>query len=52
MIAPIGAKTFKQAIRWCAEIFYNFKDICEVFYLPRTPSISTTEIVEIIKNNI
>ena len=32
--------------------FNDFKDICEVFYLPRTPSISTTEIVEIIKNNI
>ena len=32
--------------------FDEFKDICEVFYLPRTPSISTTEIVEIIKNNI
>ena len=31
--------------------FDEFKDICKVFYLPRTPSISTTEIVEIIKNN-
>ena len=31
--------------------FDEFKDICQVFYLPRTPSISTTEIVEIIKNN-
>ena len=27
MIAPIGAKTFKEAIRWCSEIFYNLKDI-------------------------
>ncbi len=27
MITPIGAKTFKEAIRWCAEIFYNLKDI-------------------------
>ena len=31
--------------------FDEFKDICQVFYLPRTPSISTTEIVEIIRNN-
>ena len=27
MITPIGAKTFKEAIRWCTEIFYNLKDI-------------------------
>lgn len=25
------------------------KDVCEVVYLPRTPSISTTEIIEIFK---
>jgi glycerol-3-phosphate cytidylyltransferase len=25
-------------------------DICEVIYLPRTPSISTTEIIEIVKS--
>lgn len=29
--------------------FDEFKDVCEVIYLPRTPSISTTEIIEIIK---
>ena len=29
--------------------FDEFKDICEVVYLPRTPSISTTEVVEVIK---
>lgn len=29
--------------------FDEFKDICEVLYLERTPSISTTAIVEIIK---
>ena len=27
MITPIGAKTFKQAIRWCAEVFYNLRDL-------------------------
>ncbi|NOU62182.1 adenylyltransferase/cytidyltransferase family protein [Marinifilum caeruleilacunae] len=29
--------------------FDEFKEICEVVYLERTPSISTTEIIEIIK---
>ncbi|PTQ79167.1 glycerol-3-phosphate cytidylyltransferase [Nitrosospira multiformis] len=29
--------------------FDEFKDICEVRYLERTPSISTTEIIEIVK---
>ena len=32
--------------------FDEFNDICKVVYLPRTPSISTTELVEIIKNDI
>jgi hypothetical protein len=31
--------------------FDEFKDICDVIYLKRTPSISTTEIVEIIKKD-
>ena len=31
--------------------FDEFKDICDVVYLPRTPSISTTEIIEIIKES-
>ncbi len=26
------------------------KDVCDVVYLPRTPSISTTEIIEIVKS--
>ncbi|GAM63294.1 ADP-heptose synthase [Vibrio ishigakensis] len=30
--------------------FDEFSDICEVVYFPRTPSISTTEIIEIAKN--
>lgn len=29
--------------------FDEFQSICEVVYLPRTPSISTTEIIEVIK---
>ena len=32
--------------------FDEFNDICKVIYLPRTPSISTTELVEIIKQDI
>lgn len=30
--------------------FDEFKSLCEVIYMERTPSISTTEIVEIIKS--
>lgn len=30
--------------------FDEFNDICEVIYLPRTPSVSTTEIIEIVRN--
>tara|TARA_R110002167_G_scaffold366448_1_gene597388 strand:- start:9877 stop:10293 length:417 start_codon:yes stop_codon:yes gene_type:complete len=30
--------------------FDEFNDICEVIYLPRTPSISTTELIEIVKS--
>ena len=45
------AEVFIMGDDW-KDKFNDFKDICEVFYLPRTPSISTTEIVEIIKNNI
>ncbi|MEW6983282.1 adenylyltransferase/cytidyltransferase family protein [Colwelliaceae bacterium 6471] len=29
--------------------FDEFNDICQVVYLPRTPSISTTELIEIVK---
>jgi glycerol-3-phosphate cytidylyltransferase len=31
--------------------FDCFKDICDVVYLKRTPSISTTEIIEVISSN-
>lgn len=29
--------------------FDHFSSLCEVIYLPRTPSISTTEIIEIVR---
>ena len=31
--------------------FDNHKDQCEVIYLPRTPSISTKEIIEVVKSS-
>lgn len=31
--------------------FDGFSDICKVVYLPRTPSISTTSIIEIVKSS-
>jgi len=30
--------------------FDHLKSVCEVLYLPRTPSVSTTETIEIVKN--
>ena len=30
--------------------FDDMKSLCEVLYLPRTPSISTTEIIEVVKS--
>ena len=29
--------------------FDDLKDVCEVVYLPRTPSISTSEIIEVVR---
>ena len=34
---------------WAGE-FDNFKTLCDVQYLTRTPSISTTEIIEVVRN--
>lgn len=31
--------------------FDEFKDICEVVYLPRTPSVSTTQLIEVISGD-
>jgi enolase len=27
MIMPVGAPNFKEALRWCAEVFHNLKDV-------------------------
>ena len=32
--------------------FDHFKSLCDVIYLPRTPSVSTTEIIEVVKSSI
>ena len=32
--------------------FDHLKELCEVIYLPRTPSVSTTEIIEIVKQRV
>jgi enolase len=29
MIVPVGAPTFKEALRWGAEVFHTLKEICE-----------------------
>ncbi|MBY5921257.1 adenylyltransferase/cytidyltransferase family protein [Ferrimonas balearica] len=31
--------------------FDEFKDICDVIYLPRTPSVSTTQLIEVISSS-
>jgi enolase len=27
MVMPVGAKSFKEAVRWCAEVFHNLKKV-------------------------
>lgn len=44
-ILKYKADTLVMGDDWVGR-FDDLKDICEVVYLPRTPSISTTEIVE------
>jgi glycerol-3-phosphate cytidylyltransferase len=43
-----GAAVLVMGDDWAGR-FDEFRAICEVVYLPRTPSISTTEIIEVIK---
>ena len=30
MIMPIGAKTFKEALRWCAEVFHSLRSVLKI----------------------
>lgn len=46
-ILKCGAATLVMGDDWSG-IFDDMNDICDVVYLPRTPSISTTEIIEVV----
>ena len=41
--------TFVMGDDWEGK-FDHFSDLCKVIYFPRTPSISTTEIIEVVKS--
>jgi len=43
------ADVFVMGDDWAGK-FDGMKQYCEVIYLPRTPSISTTEIIEVVKS--
>jgi glycerol-3-phosphate cytidylyltransferase len=47
-IKKYGADALIMGDDWKGK-FDWVKEVCEVFYLPRTPSISTTEIIEVVK---
>lgn len=44
-----GADCLVMGDDWEGKFDY-LKDYCEVIYLPRTPSVSTTQIIEVISN--
>jgi choline-phosphate cytidylyltransferase len=44
-ITRFGADVLVMGDDWAGR-FDEFKDICEVVYLPRTPAISTTALIE------
>jgi len=48
-IKQSGADVLVMGDDWAGK-FDSMKEFCEVVYLPRTPSISTTEIIEVVKN--
>jgi len=47
-IQKFNADVLVMGDDWAGK-FDEFKDICDVVYLERTPSISTTELIEIVK---
>jgi choline-phosphate cytidylyltransferase len=49
-ILQFGADVLVMGDDWEGR-FDEFKDICEVVYLPRTPAISTTALIEKISGN-
>jgi len=48
-IKEAKADVFVMGDDWAGK-FDDMKELCEVKYLPRTPSISTTEIIEVVKS--
>ncbi|MCA0901407.1 adenylyltransferase/cytidyltransferase family protein [Microbulbifer agarilyticus] len=48
-ITYYGADVLVMGDDWEGK-FDMFREICEVVYLPRTPSISTTKLIEVISN--
>jgi glycerol-3-phosphate cytidylyltransferase len=44
-----AAKVLVMGDDWAGK-FDHLSDVCEVVYLPRTPSVSTTAIIELIKS--
>jgi len=49
-IQRYNADTLVMGDDWAGK-FDEFKDICKVVYLERTPSVSTTQIIEVIVSN-
>jgi glycerol-3-phosphate cytidylyltransferase len=49
-ILQYNADTLVMGDDWKGK-FDEFKDICEVIYLERTPSVSTTQIIEVISSS-
>lgn len=47
-IGQVGADVLVMGDDWQGK-FDNFASLCEVVYLPRTPAISTTEVIERIR---
>lgn len=50
-ILRYGADVLVMGDDWTGK-FDEFNDICEVIYLSRTPSVSTTEIIEVISSKV
>ena len=48
-IKAVGASVLVMGMDWSGA-FDHLADVCDVRYLDRTPSVSTTEIIEKIKN--
>ena len=48
-IARLGADLFAMGDDWVGK-FDDLRDLCDVFYLPRTENVSTTELKELIQH--